>query len=81
MISSPMESQKTVVFADIRFITKFERVHPERGLGLVRIGDFRLSNQRISVSAIFIFTITLLDIFSFVGPIFVEIAEKKTKLE
>jgi len=32
MVSSLMESAKTIVFADIRFILKFERGHLERGL-------------------------------------------------
>jgi len=31
MISSPMESPKTLVFADISFIPTFEMGHPERG--------------------------------------------------
>ena len=43
-ISSPPESPIILVSGNIRFITKFERGHPERGqfmrLGWVRTGDF-----------------------------------------
>jgi len=52
MISSPRGSSIILVSGDIKFISKFEGGHPERGrwmrVGWVRIGDMRPISRRIS---------------------------------
>jgi len=52
MISAPYGSPIILVSGDIKFISKFEGGHPERGrwmrVGWIRIGDFRTISRRIS---------------------------------
>jgi len=44
MISLPTESLNTVVFLEnIRIIPKFQRIHPERGRFIMRLGLYELA--------------------------------------